>query len=528
MEDYGLVSSDPPWRWVVEKPCFVSWNSKEEGLSCLGQLSPLNSTSKLTINIGWRPENNELLIALHLPISIRASKHPRGFFMIIPCTFDTSSIDMTFGPVQSDGRVDLEGAGLADCNLFHIPIALDMPCDVIMPQSKRQKPVKGTPKELMTRLKSLSETCSFDIYFRFDTFAQLELRRIFARIDEHQLETPVLLLDSMYDGRGAGINLWLNQGLDIVPHEDPRPPPYTSHTTPPLVEIQVPYSDAAIPALPIYQENDNEGVPETPFWVRMRRMLDYRSPSIECYKGDTFKRAASVGSLPDARQEKRKRLCRSPLLGPLIRGTPAPVFESEKATIDAHHDANSPRESIGEIASTQLKDREAADPLAVELNQTTSVTPRDIFSLEDRADEIANWLYSAWNILPSAHHDLRSHLLALGAASNEDMFPQARVECSTRLAFTVARDQTAVAMTVRLTNTTDAENQVREVVQWINGVRFDADVILMNDLVALARAAMEVVDSASDDKAMKMNNFLMCKAKCIASACLLRNVATAG
>ncbi|CAD0108400.1 unnamed protein product [Aureobasidium uvarum] len=399
-----------------------------------------------------------------------------------------------------------------------------------MPRSKRQKPVKGTPKELMTRLKSLSEICSFDIYFRFDTFAQLEFRKIFAHIDERQLETPVLLLDSMYDGRGAGINLWLNQGLDIVPQGYARPPPYISHTTPPLLEIQVPYSDTAVPALPIYQENDTEGVPETPFWVRMRRILDYRSPSIEYYKGHTFKRAASVGSLPNARQEKQKRLCRSPLLGPLIRETPAPLFESEKATIDVHDDAKSSRKSIEEIASEQLDllNRETSSSPPIALNQSTSIAPHEKNLLKVRADEIANWLYSAWNILPSAHHDLRSNLLALGAASNGFMFSQARVECSTRLAFTVARGQKESATPICLASTADAEHHVREIVQWINGVKFDADVILMHDLVVLVGAAMEVVDSVSNFKAEKMNKFLMIKAKCIASACLLQNVATAG
>lgn len=151
MNHYSLVSSHPPWKGVVEKPCFVSWNSKLEGPTCLGRLLPLNLTSKLTINIGWRPD--EQLIALHLPVSIRASNYLRNMFMIILCNSDTSNLDMTFVRVQVGGRVNLESAGFADCSLFHSPFRLDMPSDVIMPRSKRQKPVKGTPRELMSRLK---------------------------------------------------------------------------------------------------------------------------------------------------------------------------------------------------------------------------------------------------------------------------------------------------------------------------------------------------------------------------------------
>ncbi|KAG9958086.1 hypothetical protein KCU61_g8651, partial [Aureobasidium melanogenum] len=346
MDDYGLVSSSPPWKWVVEKPCFVSWNSKEEGPSCLGQLSPLNSTSKLTINIGWR--HDELLIALHLPVSIRASKHPRDMFMIIPCDFDTSALDKTFTPIQADGRADLESAGLADCNLFHLSFRLAKPCDVVMPRAKRQKPVKGTPRELMSRLKSLSETSCFDVYFRFDTFAQLELREIFASNSMKTLNTPTLLLDSMYDGRGGGVNLWLNQGLDLE-LEDKKcqshrewlqaslpPPPYTRDTIPSLnlnkppalletpVDVEVPFSDVSVASLSVHKDSDSEGVPETPFWVHMRRIIDYRSPSVERPSRIPFKRAASVSSLPDGNSRaKQMRTCRSPSLGPVIRGAPA-------------------------------------------------------------------------------------------------------------------------------------------------------------------------------------------------------------
>lgn len=201
-----------------------------------------------------------------------------------------------------------------------------MPCDVIMPRAKRQKPVKGTPKELMSRLESLSETSSFDIYFRFDTFAQLELRKIFASNSMEQLNTPTLLLHSMYDGRGGDVKLWLNQGLDLkldnkncqsqseLPQASPPPPPppYTRDTIPspgldkppeplePLVAVEVPFSDVSIASMSMHKDSDGEGVPETPFWVRMRRILDYQSPSMRYQRSPSMKRAASVGSLPDS------------------------------------------------------------------------------------------------------------------------------------------------------------------------------------------------------------------------------------
>jgi hypothetical protein len=543
MDGYGLVSSDPPWKWVVEKPCYVSWSDKEEGPLCLGQLSPLNSTSKLTINIGWR--SDELLIAFHLPVSIRASKHPRDFFMIIPCDFDTSIVDTTFAPVQSDER--LESAGLGDCNIFRIPFQLATPCDVVMPQAKRQKPVKGTPRELMSRLKSLSEASSFDVYFRFDTYAQLELRRICDSLAVKQLKTPILLLDSMYDGRGGGVNLWLNQGLDLEldskrcePHPESTqknisaPPPYTQDTVPsldlnearshdPVVDVQVPCSDAGIAFISTTTDSDGEVVPETPFWARMQRILDYRSPSIEDFRRDTFKRAASVDSLPDARHRKQVRTCRSPLIGPLIRETSAPIIiEVDKATTVTHHEVVPPYQESRDHASPCLEPlaRGAIAPVPVELDSATVAANHDTEFPRDKVERVTRWLYSAWSVLPDAHHVLRPQLLTLGATRDADSFAEVRIDCSTKLAFAAARapkDHLGIRL---LTQMSDAEDQIKEVVQWVNSVDSNADIALVHDLRALAGAAMDVVDSVLE-KEDRMELFLMQRARCIAFACVL-------
>ncbi|KAI5239339.1 hypothetical protein E4T42_08737 [Aureobasidium subglaciale] len=510
MNDYGLVSSEPPWKWVVDKPCFVSWASKEEGPMCLGQLSPLNASSRLTIKIGWRPNTDELLIALHLPISIRASKHPRDMFMIIPCDFDASVVDTSFTPVQADGRADLESAGLADCNLFHIPFSLTKSCEVIMPRAKRLKPVKGTPKELMSKFKILSETLSFDIHFRFDTFAQLELQRIFASVS--QLNTPTLLLDGMYDGRGGGVNLWVNQGLfsesseipdneqclsiaDPLQQEFP-PPPYTSDTIPSLdlnkPHVEVPFSDANVASMSIHKDSDVEGVSETPFWTRMRRIMDYRSPSLEPPRRDTSKRAASVDSLPDGAAYRKKQIClfRSPRLEP----------------------------ALFELSATLARSK---DSLIFPIDGMLSAPPASNRT-NDKIEEIARWLCNAWEILPTAHLDLRTQLLALGTAGDANEFAKARVECSTQLAFAAARTaKQEHPRTLHFLSMSDAEQQVREVVEWVNSVKPDADLVLMRDLVALAEAALSVVDFEMDSESGKMKNLVMCKAKCIASACLL-------
>ncbi|KAG9524274.1 hypothetical protein KCV07_g1919, partial [Aureobasidium melanogenum] len=470
-------------------------------------------------------------------------------FMIIPCDFDTSALDITFTPVQADGRTDLKSAGLADCNLFHLSFRLAKPCDVVMPRAKRHKRVKGTPRELMSRLKSLSETSSFDIYFRFDTFAQLELRKIFASNSMKQLNTPPPLLDSMYDGRGGGVNLWLNQGLDLE-SEDKKcqsypeslqaslpPPPYTRDTVPSLdlnkppaplqtlVDVEVPFSDVSVASLSMHKDSDGEGVPDSPFWVRMRRILDHRSPSVENSSRATFKRAASVASLSGSNLKlKLPRTCRSPSLGSLLHKASAPVVDGlDTATTVAHYEFITRDEETGESAPPSLAPVicETSASHSVEIGQARIAPQQGPNLPSDRAEEIATWLFNAWSVLSSAHYDLRDQLLALGTTSVE-LYAKARIECTTRLAFAAARTPKSEVAVACITDVFDAEEQVREVVQWINNVKPDADVVLLHDLVALAAATMEVVNPTSDSKAEKMNDFLTCKARCIARACLLR------
>ncbi|KAI4851668.1 hypothetical protein E4T44_01992 [Aureobasidium sp. EXF-8845] len=524
MEAYGLVTADPSWTWVVEKQCFVSWTDNDEGPKCLGKLSPRNSTVKLTINIGWCADSKELLMVLHLPIFSRGSKHARDMFMIIPNNFDTSRLDTTFAPVQLPGRADLDNAGFAYCHLFHIPVTVAEPCDVIMPQTQRQKPLK------VSNLKSLSESRAFDIYCRFDTFAQVELRKIFAKIN--QFEIPPLLLDSMYDGRGAGGNLWHHQGLDLTPNGEERckitqqdsglPPRYTSHITPPPVDVQVPRSDVVVD--PVSKDTDREGVPESPFWVNMRRILDYKSPQWEAAQRVNEKRPASVEPLSDQRRTKRIGICRTPLIGSPIRESRALTTELDYVFFDSQHDASPRSEKSEEISSPLI----AATPASLppQSDEKTVAVQHDPSLSVDRSEEIAHWLYSAWKVLPSAHHTLRSRLLALGAAKSNISFATLRIDISTALAFTAARTPVKEPEPPLLT-ASDAEAQIREVVTWMNDVKSDADSILMQHLVALAGAAMRVIEVGNGyGRQEEMDLFLVTKAKCIALACVIESAMT--
>jgi len=319
------------------------------------------------------------------------------------------------------------------------------------------------------------------------------------------------------------------------------PPPYTRdnitspdlnepHLNEPLLDIQVTCSDAALGPVSRGTITDDEGVPETPFWARMQRILDYRSPSVDDRRRDQCKRVASVDSLPDVRQGKRVRAYRSPLVGPLRWKASAPVVvdasgpvEVNQVTTIISHGVDSPtnpeESSWRPFASTL-----APLPLDCGADKTFAVH-HDADSPFDKAEETAHWLYSAWKVLPSAHNELRAQLLALGVADDANTFAQLRVDCSTKLAFAAALAPKQEPNKLLLTEISDAEEQVREVVEWANGVRPDADTVLVYDLAALARAAMDVVDSVPE-KEEKMRVFLVHKARCIAFACGLGRAVT--
>jgi len=109
------------WTWVVnKKQVLVAW--KDGGAQqCLGQLSPHNNKTNLSLWIGHCED--QLLVALHLPISLRASasKKPRDMYMVVPVrALRIGEEGATFSALPSDQlsallQAQLRTAPLAGC-----------------------------------------------------------------------------------------------------------------------------------------------------------------------------------------------------------------------------------------------------------------------------------------------------------------------------------------------------------------------------------------------------------------------------
>ena len=210
----------------------------------------------------------------------------------------------------------------------------------------------------------------------------------------------------------------------------------------------------------------------------------------------------------------------------MIHGTHTPlVVEINKMTAITHHEVHSMQDNFNETASPHVVSWTCEAPVPVDSDKLAIVANHELESPRDKAEEIARWLHSAWSVLPAAHHILRPQLLALGAAQDAESFAEIRVDCSTRLAFAAARATRQDSNKSPMPETSDAEDQVREVVRWINGVRYDADIAILHDLVALAGAAMDVANLIEKSE-QTMERLSVLKARCIASVCVLGNAVT--
>jgi hypothetical protein len=187
------------------------------------------------------------------------------------------------------------------------------------------------------------------------------------------------------------------------------------------------------------------------------------------------------------------------------------------ATSRENDQSNSlPVDSMGDSSWSLFPLTPAYLPVGSDAEQTV-VQHHEAMLQFDKADKIGLWLFSAFTVLPSAHHELRSQLLALGAAQDAESFAKIREGCSVKLSFAAARPKQDPRAFL-LAEVSDAEEQVRDVVEWANGVRDNGDSMLVVDTVALAGAALDVVESVLE-KEKKMSEFLLCKARCIGIAC---------
>lgn len=548
-----------PLRWALQKPAYVSWDDTDQGLLCLGSPTSVNKTTRLTFNIGWDSEGG-LLMALHLPVTVRNARGPIHVFMII--AVESIPIDHfnreSFLAVHTQSldfgtQSDLAMVGLTDCSVFRLPFLLIRCSRVIMPATRREKGLKGNAKELMSLMRSLSQTRKFDVFCRFDSFAQATLQQeVLPRWSS--LATPTFDYGRMYHGRGGAYDNWTGQGLLKVclTEHGPTLDKATAASALPLDQKQVQrreQSPSPPPPYPIAQSTD-VAASSAPLFP----------PSLSPSAHGSSSSSSPLPSVPPPSHSTPPALTVTDDEFPVSSNEPlilVPCSDSDRCAMSDDQDdsciAETPcpsRQSSVQHASTAVLTKRHASPAVLPANkrlrlqetmtaldgQETDVNvEKETRETHDSVVSIAanishnmtEWLYNVWRIDGQAHHHCQRQLIGLGRARSVASARRWRNECSVALAIHMAAkgDVCGSVTPLSVDNVIQfkAGEQVRDLVTWINDIHPGADLDLMHSVVDVAEKAIVVLHS--DDASHRSNSyghFMRAKAQCMAQACQLR------
>lgn len=361
----------------------------------LGGPSPFNSKdSPLCLWLGLSKTTEELLVLLthSVKLSSKPRARPRRMFLVVPaeslrigsCATGFQAVGLNKVPEPLFERPSDERS--AHLNGFlHIHFALNSEhgSRVIMPARPYDGQVHGTAFIMLDGLKSLSETQEFDLYLKFNSYAQFDLCNLQQRLDSavSPYTTPNFDLKGIYRGsRDGGFDLWREQGW----HNDkvglrPRkrkasngtgtPPPYrprTAGTEPPAYDG---------PGTTVSSESEPESARVSSRFACASVLVARSCTPVNC-----------IGENVSPRSEA-SRVCETPRVVEAV-----PSFAAAAIPVPA---------------STPLCTR--------------------FF------EEITKWLLGAWKICPLAHYIFIINLLSLGAAAQQEnavIYQRARVACT--------------------------------------------------------------------------------------------------
>ncbi|KAK8151196.1 hypothetical protein BC567DRAFT_268351 [Phyllosticta citribraziliensis] len=270
------VVLDHPLSWNVTERVVAEWT--DDDLNRRRQLGTLNTKTNsqsgpnLTLAVGHR--HDSLLILLHMAIKLRPStgSKPKHMFFVLPTgsllrppvcqVLDPSQVPETIlcaAVKQAKSEAVESGAPSNPKRVIKMRVQLKDPGYVIMPHTTIERQIQGSPRRLLEDLRSLSDSLSFDIYLRFNTFAEVGLRHAARMVQDGPVTTPTVHIHRMFNGVGATA-AWDQYLL---------PPSYKAN--PPVdsckhVQVLVPRSSEASPSRDFFLANahDDGVIKETP------------------------------------------------------------------------------------------------------------------------------------------------------------------------------------------------------------------------------------------------------------------------
>lgn len=266
------LNTTDPLSWVIADCPVVALfkNNSTEHLDSLGQPLDRNGCGDLLrLWVGMNQDTHELFVTLTIRIRVshvrkKTRRQGRLMFMVVPSTtlqLQSAVIGYNgLGNNLSQHLFDVPSdTQSAKSKLLHLSLDLGLQTsDVIMPAFQCRSNVMPQAMTLLRKLKSLSETSSFQLYTNLDGLKQMAIQHVSKILMEgHPMITPSIDIKGFYPGgRSACKNMWTDQGwLEAddkdtsgreseieknqkelhVPFDPQPPPPYEPKTVPNLV-----------------------------------------------------------------------------------------------------------------------------------------------------------------------------------------------------------------------------------------------------------------------------------------------------
>ncbi|KAH0029331.1 hypothetical protein KCU78_g3385, partial [Aureobasidium melanogenum] len=293
------LSTARPLSWVIADCPVVALfkNHSAEGLGSLGQPLDRNGCGDLLrLWVGINEDADELFVTLTIrirvsPVRKKTRRQGRLMFMVVPCNalqLQSAVVDYNdLGNKLSQYLFDMPSdTQSAKSKLLNISFDLGPhTSDVIMPAFQCRSNVMPQAMTLLRKLKSLSETSSFQLYTNLDESRLVAVQRVSNMLlNGHPIITPSLDTKGFYPGgRSACKNMWADQGwLEAgdkdtpgkeseveknqkelhIPFDPQPPPPYEPNSVPNHVPASP--GPCGSPSLPRTTVNVSEqGLPAT-------------------------------------------------------------------------------------------------------------------------------------------------------------------------------------------------------------------------------------------------------------------------
>jgi hypothetical protein len=552
----------------------------------LGGASPVNAHDcPLNLWLGVSKTSQDLLVLLTLSVQLgkRGNKARRMFLLVPVESLALGDSVANFQPLALDQVPESvferpHDLRSAHCNGFlHIGLALDPAhkSTVVMPSRVYVGRAGSTALSILDRFKSLSESPSFDIFLKFNSYAQQKLSSLCSTMTDKNgrlisYTTPVVDVQSMYPGGSHGaFDLWEAQGwvrsdkshkrrasdhLETPPRYPPRqfaidPPSYddcdaaplitTTHPTPSHDKLVLPTASRQV-FPPLAHEPLNRPPQECKDHVKPSATTVLSAPttvllastalpaSSACPAPVDASVAAGMIAQPTAAQSTAVTVPVSSHTAPVL---PFPI-DASPAALPADSDSTTvphvPVPSPIALAVSQP----VVLPVAQERNSPPTLVPSCPASVPVLPSmrfftEMSEWLLRAWEVCPLAHYRCIAHLVALAAhakVENTEHYDRLRAACTHRLLSLIVRNSPPVASPIDDSSAPVPTHEIRDLISWMLLVDPSADVNLFQSLGNLQNAlqclnAAPAALAVSDEYDRRRSDFLSMKAEIVLQVC---------